>query len=349
VAIKKKVFVEMEKLKNLHSGLGQFCLNVGEEFKQEASQNLSLTVYLPKNKFGIFGPEINYHSCSLLHRYLPIPSTDFDVWHCAHQDSNYLPKNLKTKLILTIHDLNFLEKYSGLKRENKLIALQKKINRASAITVISKYTEQVIRQNLNLSNLPVHVIPNGNSLKIHDSAKAPDFINFSNYIFSIGILSPKKNFHTLLALLQHNKNLHLVIAGNTKSKYAGELIQKAEQLGVKNQIHLPGIVSDQEKYWLYKNCQAFVFPSLTEGFGLPVVEAMSLGKPVFLAKRSSLPEVGGEQAFYWENFEGNYMQEIFVQGLQMFNSERALKSIVWASQFSWKNAAKAYLKLYSEI
>ncbi len=345
----KKVFIEMEKLKNLHSGLGQFCLNLGQEYRLMEPSNLDISIYAPAKQNQIFGSQFKYIPSSPLHRFLPLQSKEFDIWHCVHQDSAYWPTSKKTKVILTIHDLNFLEKYGERKRQHKLTILQKKINRATAITVISKYTEKMVRQNLNLNHLPVQVIPNGNSLKVIDSAGVPDFITFSEFIFSIGILSAKKNFHSLLPLLQHNKNLNLVLAGNKKSSYATDLVLLAEKLGVRAQLHLPGTINDAQKYWLYKNCKAFVFPSLTEGFGLPVVEAMSLGKPVFLANRTSLPEVGGDIAFYWETFDALHMQEVFQNGMAIFNSVQEQKSIQWAAQFSWKNAASAYLKLYSEI
>ena len=77
--------------------------------------------------------------------------------------------------------------------------------------------------------------------------------------------------------------------------------------GLEERIILPGEISDMDKYWLYKNCEAFVFPSMYEGFGLPVIEAMNFGKPVFLSTFSSLPEVGGKYALYWENFDSQLM------------------------------------------
>jgi len=116
-------------------------------------------------------------------------------------------------------------------------------------------------------------------------------------------------------------------------------------------LHLIGKVDENNKYHLYKNCKAFVFPSLTEGFGLPVIEAMSLGKPVFLSNLTSLPEIGGNEAFYWNNFNSEEMIEVVKTGLNEFekDSGKQQRIIEWAKQFSWENAAKAYLKLYETI
>ena len=350
----KHVLVEMEKLKNPNSGLGQFCLNIGEQFHRIEPGNLKLDFYLPSFQKNVFGEQFNYVKQTALHKLLPLNSREYDVWHCLQQDSHHLPNHKNTKLILTIHDLNFLEKYKGAKQKRKLNSLQKRVNKASAITVISRFTEIIVRENLQLNNTPVYVIYNGNSLKTIEDAPAPDFMiqNFvKDFIFSIGVILPKKNFHTLLPLLQHNKQLHLVIAGDNNSDYAKEIIKTAEKTGVDKQIHLPGTIDDATKYWLYKNCKAFVFPSLTEGFGLPVVEAMSLGKPVFLSNLTSLPEIGGTEAYYWNDFSPEHMLEVFEKGLINFagDLEKAERSINWAKQFSWENAAKAYLDLYEKV
>ena len=350
----KKILLEMEKLKNPNSGLGQFCINIGEQFQSLQNKNVQLDFYLPAFQKNVFGDQFNYIKQIALHKFLPVDSSKYDVWHCLQQDSYYLPNNKNTKLILTIHDLNFLEKYKGSKQKRKLNSLQKRVNRASVITVISKFTEAIVRENLQLNNIPVHVIYNGNSLKIVENCIAPDFVpahSEAEYLFAIGIISAKKNFHTLLPLLQKNKNLHLIIAGNNNSEYANQMGATAEKMGVAKQLHTPGTIDDAEKYWLYQNCKAFVFPSLSEGFGLPVVEAMSLGKPVFLSKLSSLPEIGGKEAFYWNNFEPQHMIDMFEKGIKDFTAdkEKRNRSINWAKQFSWENAAKAYINLYENL
>ncbi len=107
----------------------------------------------------------------------------------------------------------------------------------------------------------------------------------------------------------------LVVAGSAASPYAQEILRLARAEGVAERVLLPGNVTDAEKYWLLANAEAFVFPSLAEGFGLPVVEAMSLGKPVFLSTRTSLPETGGPEAFYWPDFDPRAMAEVFTRGM----------------------------------
>ncbi len=345
----KRILVEMEKLKNPNSGLGQFCFHLGLKFQQLQNPNLKIDYYLPESQLGIFGNKATTVKQSLLHKLFPFNSQHYQVWHCLHQNSPYLPSSKKTKLILTIHDLNFLEKYKGIKRAIKLGILQKKVDRAHTITVISQFTEKMVREHLDIGDKSIHVIPNGNALDPIQNPKKPEFIHFEDFIFSIGIISKKKNFHTLLSLLEKNNSLHLVLAGNFESAYASQLLQTAIDLKIDSRLHLPGTVNNEQKNWLYQNCKAFVFPSLTEGFGLPVVEAMSVGKPVFLSNLTSLPEIGGKEAYYWPSFDPVQMNEVFTAGLKSFDQERSLRSIAWSKQFTWDAAAKAYLKLYEQI
>jgi len=345
----KRVLVEMEKLKNPNSGLGQFCLHLGNQFHQINHPNLEIDFFLPKNAQSAFGQQTRAIRQTPIHKLLPYREKTYDIWHCVHQDSSYLPPNGSTKLILTIHDLNFFEKYKGLKRSLKLAKLQKKVDRADAITVISHFTEETVLNHLKVDRKKIHVITNGNPLEKVENPSKPDFIHFHDFLFTIGIISKKKNFHVLIPLLKSNPNLNLVIAGNPHGDYINEIIQLAKQLKVEDRLHFPGPVNNEQKNWLYRNCKAFVFPSLQEGFGLPVVEAMSLGTPVFISDRTSLPEIGGTEAFYWSNFDPHSMQQVFQKGIEEFTPERAERSIAWANQFSWKSAARKYLELYEQL
>ncbi len=174
----KSVLIEMEKLKNPNSGLGQFCLHLGLQFQQLKPSHLNLHYYLPPNQQNIFGNKSSTVKQSAVHKFLSLNSKPYQVWHCLHQNSSYLPSQKNTKLILTIHDLNFLEKYKGIKRALKLGALQKRVDRAHTITVISHYTEKMARDYLDLGDKSVHVIPNGNTLDFISNPKKPEYIQF---------------------------------------------------------------------------------------------------------------------------------------------------------------------------
>jgi glycosyltransferase involved in cell wall biosynthesis len=143
----------------------------------------------------------------------------------------------------------------------------------------------------------------------------------------------------------------LIIAGEKNSSYAQEILEEAAKLGISKRVILPGSVSEDEKMWLYQHCEAFLFPSIAEGFGLPVIEAMSFGKPVFLSPYTSLPEVGGPHAYYFSDFEAPHMIEVLTKGLEDYRLIPQRKTDIqqWAAKFSWDVAAREYLQIYSSL
>ncbi len=170
------------------------------------------------------------------------------------------------------------------------------------------------------------------------------------FLFAIGYVNRKKNFHVLLSLLK-NSHLELVIAGRLDEKdYITNMEMQAREMGVADRLNILGPITECEKAWYFKHCVAFVFPSLAEGFGLPVLEAMSLGKPLFLSTHTSLPEIGGDSAFYFKNFEPDHMQQVFASGMKEYNSNGLCDKIKERSRiFSWEQSAAKYLEVYQSL
>ncbi|MGI8893883.1 MAG: glycosyltransferase family 4 protein [Bacteroidia bacterium] len=338
-----KVVVDMQKLNNLYSGLGQFCFHLGKELIKQNDNNEFLFLGKKIDHFS----NIEFFEPTFLNRLRGKINHEVGFWHCTHQEPKFVPADIP--YILTIHDLNFLYKYKSEWRiKIKLERVQKLINNASAIVTVSNFTLQEVVNNFFIPDIPKQVIYNGVTLDIHGANSKPTWITEGPFLFSIGIITSKKNFHVLLPFIQR-LNYSLIIAGDNSSVYARDLKLQANKSGIGNKIIFPGRISEQERLWLYINCEAFVFPSLSEGFGLPVVEAMSLGKPVFLSEQTSLPEIGGDAAFYWNNFDPDYMVSQFQNKMILFNSDNnyANKLIDQSKKFSWKDAARLYLELYS--
>jgi glycosyltransferase involved in cell wall biosynthesis len=160
---------------------------------------------------------------------------------------------------------------------------------------------------------------------------------------------PKKNFHVLPSLLKAFDG-ELVITGINDHIYKNDIIREARKHGVQDRLIFTGSVSENDKAWYYKHCEAFLFPSIAEGFGLPVIEAMYYGKPVFLSTYTSLPEVGGPHAYYFESFEPEAMRATLTKGLQHFAASNPVDAIRdWALQFSWEKAAGEYWQVYHSL
>jgi glycosyltransferase involved in cell wall biosynthesis len=344
----KNVVVEIDKAANPYSGLGQFCLQLGQSVRDKAPKNLHLQFAVKQTTGKPLGEASDYLFLRNVDRYVPVKTGKHTLWHSIHQDSPYVPWR-KGKFILTIHDLNFLEKYKNPFRKSwRLHLLQKKIDRADVITTISEYSASLIREHMHIGHKPLHVIYNGCNMPSQEGG-TPSFMPEGKFLFTIGVIQPRKNFKALFPLLKQLPGHKLVIAGKNDTKYGQQLTAAAVKAGVDQQVQFCGPVDEHTKWWLYYNCEAFVFPSLSEGFGLPVIEAMSCGKPVLLSKSTCLPEIGAQHAAYWDHFEPGHMLQVYEEYTSNFTSEKAAAAKAHAAGFSWENAAAEYLRIYSEL
>lgn len=276
----------------------------------------------------------------------------YALWHATHQQVKFLPLNTKTRVVLTIHDLNYLREKNGSKIEREHRRIARLIRRCDAVTVISKFVAGEVQSHFDLQGKPLHVIYNGRpDISQYESVQPGWLQNSRPFLFTIGIVDRKKNFHVLLDLIENLGDHQLVIAGQNDSEYASEIRRSVEQRGLADRVILSGPVSDHERQWLYENCESFVFPSLTEGFGLPPIEAMTCGKPVFLARRTSLPEIGGNKAFYWDEFTKDHMVTIYRNGMQTYASSPTYPAELQqaAARFCWQDSAKQYVDLYRDV
>ena len=340
-----QIFLDTEKLKNPNSGLGQFCAHLGNAIEKTAKQEIGF--YVDYQHLTFFETK-NTILWKRSHQYLGVP-VRVNLWHSMHQEAKYFPKGKATKILLTIHDLNFLDKYTGAKRERKLKNLQKLVYKATGIAYISEFTKKIAEQNLELPNVLQKVIYNGVSVSDASPIK-PEFVEDSKaFIFSIGIIGEKKNFHVLIEAMKNLPNLNLYLCGNATSKYADKIRTLIAKHDLGKRAFLPGEISEAEKNWMFENCKAFVFPSLNEGFGLPVVEAMHFGKPLVISKLSSLPEIAGKEATYLDNFLPEEIANKIEFAIKNNTQEQQKSLKNRASFFSWQKAAEQYLEMYSDL
>jgi len=348
--VKYNCLIDLSKLKNLYCGLGQFSKYLGSSLNEIHDSQLKFNFLIP-NGFENDFPNSGHEFISLKRRYFPNYCKNYDLWHSVHQNSPYFPSDNKTPYILTIHDLNFLEEKSPRKAEFRKQALQKRIDRASSITAISQFTANEVNSHFDLKSKSINIIYNGVEVTEFPEAEKPYYVPNGEFLFTLGVVKKKKNFKSLLGLLSNLENVNLVIAGDKSDNYTSEILIEAKATGLAGRVILPGKISDEEKYWLYKNCKAFLFPSLLEGFGLPVIEAMRFGKPVFLSKYSSLPEIGAEEAYYWTDFDPENMAELFNNKMVEYQNDTNKAQLILnhSQKFSWTNAAKEYVDVYKLV
>jgi len=338
-----RIIFDCERMKYVNTGLYHYCLNLGQSLQQHRSPE-QLSVFVPDHVRESFNPLTTCIPQHSLQKFLMPSVSQYHIWHSTYQSSQYLPRrNKKIKVLLTIHDLNFLhEDKSEHKKERYLKHVQQNIDRSDAIVCISEFTKNDVLTHCNTDGKPVHVIYNGTNRLHQPVLKARSYRPRIPFLFNVGAIVRKKNQHRILPLLQQNPALELILAGRHEDKeYASFLQQHASDLNVEDRMHLVNEISEEEKSWYYHNCQAVVMPSLAEGFGLPVTEAMSVGKPVFLSKFTALPEIGKDFAFYFHDFDK--MHEDFTDGMLRYKRagiqmEEALKA--YSATFNWEDSKK---------
>lgn len=339
-------------MKYPHTGLYHFCWHLGKNLLQTATPEREICFYTPPNSKGVFGPDACYLEQRSMQKFRLPATRKIDVWHNTFQGSMYYPRRRNLKLILTIHDLNFLydENKTRSKKERYLEKLKRKIDRADHVVAISDFSLEDVKKYINLDGKPCSVIYNGCNIEIREALQPPAFSPPAPFLFTIGTIIEKKNFHVLPALLAGN-NLFLIIAGITQSaEYKNRIVEEARKQGVINRVIFTGAISENDKQWYLQHCTAFVFPSIAEGFGLPVVEAMHYGKPVLLSTHTSLPEIGGDAAYYFTSFNEHDMQETLAKSLQDFESNNRSQQVIDRSlNFSWKASALQYHRLYDRL
>ena len=349
---KFRVLVDLDRLKDVNSGLGQVALHFGQALSRMRDEELAFTFLVPSAWRGKFGDAVEYEVISLRRRFLPFLCPVYDLWYTIHQDSNYFPSNRKVPFVLTINDLNFLGEKTPAKARKRLLRLQGKVARARALSVISKYTETVVRDNLSVGAMPIRVIYCGIQVEEYPNAPQPEYVPEGDILFSIGVVRPKKNYGVLIDFIGAlPSNFKLVIAGNKSGSHAAELESRVVDAGLRERIVLPGPISDADKYWLYSHCRAVLFPSQLEGMGLPPIEAMRYGKPVFASAASSVPEVCEDKAYYWETFDPELMSTFFLEKIDEFYRDETRRELCrhHSFKYDWDANAREYVSLFKSI
>lgn len=341
-------YLDCERMKYGHSGLFEYCLRLANALQRAAPSDLIVS-FLPRS---CKRPEISHWTRApqrFIHRLLPVRGVKADLWHSTHQATPYRPER-GTRVLLTVHDLNFLRQPKRARSVTRALRqVQSNVDRADHIVAVSQFAANELRAHVELRDKPVSVIYNGCDVNFDPGFDVPPYRPRSPFCFALGPTAARKNFHVLPRVLCRT-DLELVIAGKYKSPYAERIIAEAKRHGVEERVRFLGEISSEAKFWYYRHCEAFLFPSVAEGFGLPPIEAMSFGKPVFLSTHTSLPEIGGSFAYYFESFDPDSMTAVFSKGMDDCRSAVRKQAIVnHAAEFDWDKAAVRYLEVYRSV
>ena len=276
----------------------------------------------------------------------------------VHANSFRAPAAGSAKLVYTVYDMSFWICPEFTTEENRLVCQQgtlEAISHAAALVFISVSTrrefDRLFPGLCERRNLAVAVAPLASRFPTTSNARSE--IPSGGWL-AVGSLEPRKNYGALLDALerywQRSKiRRTLTIAGGAgwKSEALRQRIQDLEQQGL---VHYRGYVPEEELKHLYDQSFALVFPSHYEGFGLPIVEAMSRGCPVITRRNSSLPEVGGSAALYYEDTTGDLVDlMVQLENDPAFYFERCAMALSQGRRFDWNSTAEKVLELYRRI
>ena len=283
-----------------------------------------------------------------------LKESDFDIFHPSYYDDYFIKYLNKKPFVLTIYDMiHEIYVAKHFKKSNKLILRKRElINKASHIIAISENTKKDIIEIYNIDEKKISVIYLGNSLN-YNRSKVMDLPVPDNYILYVGDRHAYKNFEffirSIQLLLLADKKLFLVCAGSVNFTVKEKSLISGLGLTEKV-IHLP-LIDDAILMNLYNKALCFVFPTLYEGFGIPVLEAFACGSPALLSNTSSLPEVGGDAALYFDPEDAGSIFDAVkkvVYDRELADSLRK-KGYKQLQNFSWEKCAVETKKVYEKV
>ncbi len=285
----------------------------------------------------------------------------------VHGLVNVLPLATSTPGVVTVHDLSFLrlpQKFPRAKRLYLARLCQASVDRARHVIAVSRQTADDLARFFGTSAARITVIHNGvdKAFSPGNPAEAEAFRADrslpARYFLYVGTLEPRKNLPTLIRAFARwhasgdpeAHQVKLVLAG-AQGWFYGDIFRLVSELGLRGSVLFPGFVPDAELPQWYRAAEAFVYPSLFEGFGLPVLEAMACGTPVLCSHIGSLTEIVGEAALTVPPMaESEWMAAMALLARQpQLRQELGRRSLAQAQKFSWEATALATLEVYRAV
>jgi len=348
---KKTVLLDICEIGNPTSGFGQIAKNYYRLYQSIEDKDLSFRFLLPEGFKVESDAKVQMTNIrNKYHKHFSKGLPEVDLWHSTNQQQIKRKRGKCKKFVLTIHDLNFLTEKNWIRQLKHRFFLQRAINQADAVTCISQFVAHQVEKLFNMRGKPVRVIYNGVEDISEQPEEKPSFAKGRPFFFAIGQIRAKKNFHLLVDMMRQFPDYDLYVCGDDHFDYAQTVREHINQLPTHN-AYLCGKIQAEEKVWLYRHCEAFLFASQGEGFGLPAIEAMQFGKPVFIANATCLPEICGDCAYVWPSLNPDEMGDIVKSTLRCFNDspERTEQIKEHANLFSYDRHIQSYLQLYKEL
>jgi glycosyltransferase involved in cell wall biosynthesis len=302
-------------------------------------------------------------------RLLPqsVKKNQVDLLHCT---SNTAPVSTNVPLVVTIHDIIYLEKWmltegSYYQRFGNLYRrwnVPKIAHKAAMIITVSDYERHRIIEGLKISPDRVKTVYNACGSHFTPQRNEEELIAFrkkmnlpERFILFLGNTDPKKNLpnvmNALQILHQRGKLDFTLVMPDFGKEHLHTLLKSQNNEHLLNHIMLTGYIPNKELPNLYRLAQLFLYPSLRESFGIPILEAMSCGTPVITSNTSAMPEVAGDGALLIDPTQPEQIAEKIIDVLtnQELKEQTIAYGIKRASMFSWQKTARQVVDIYEEV
>ena len=289
-----------------------------------------------------------------------------DILHCT---SNTAPIWCDIPLVLTLHDIIFLEPrdknnkslYQNLGWFYRRWNVPRILSKCRRIITVSNFEMENIISKLNIPHKRMAMIYNGYNdwFKPIDNCELPKVISqkltAKNFFFFLGNTDPKKNTErTLVAYsnyLKQSQTKRKLLMADLDLDYLNGIVERNHIENIRENIVMPGYIVNSDLPYIYNNAFAFLYTSLRESFGIPLLEAMACGTPIITSNTSSMPEIGGQNAILVNPEKSDEITEMMLrlENEPVFYEQQKQIGLERAKLFSWKNTAEDLLKLYQEV
>ncbi|MCX7785255.1 MAG: glycosyltransferase family 4 protein [candidate division WOR-3 bacterium] len=369
-----KIAIDALAAKSLYHGMGNYVFNIIKHLSRLSLSNHFLVFKRPNlfseyNLTNVCFKEIKLPlPLRILWEHLCLPSKlkkeEVDLFWGP---SNFLPPRKVCLYVVTIHDLSSFtlpETYSYLRRRYYQEIITTSVRLSDFIITDSEASKRDMLTYFNMAKDKIRVIYCGLNEIFFNPPSQESWQVIKNkyhlpeeYLFTLGVLEPKKNTtRLLLAYAQLKNNLSflppLVIGGSRRYGWKNSsLFRMVKELCLTDSVIFTDFIEQNDLPLIYANARIFVFPSLYEGFGLPVIEAMACGVPVITSNTSSLPEIAGDAAIFVNPYDVNEISQAIKQVLtnEHLQNELREKGIENAKRFSWKNTASGVLEVLEKV
>ena len=362
-----KIGFDAKRAFNNSTGLGNYSRSIIQSLS-ENNKHHDIYLFTPTKNSSLFNPDLENIQIitpkkginKQLWRFKTIKSDlkklDIDIFHGL---SNEIPLGIQTKTVVTIHDLLFLKYphfYNFFDRRIYKYKSKMACQKADKIIAISKQTKDDIIKYYNINPEKIHVIYQS-CHRDFINRKPEDEIEESiqkelktPYFLYVGSIEKRKNLIFLLEALKQTKNMRVICVG-----YKTEYYKKVQNFIIKNNLKTKVSFLDIKKpnilSILYQKSRGLIYPSIDEGFGIPIIEAMYSQVPVIISDQNVFQEIGGKDAYYFKknNIESLIQQMEKTWSKSTERNNRIQKNFEYVQKFNEKKQSNEIMNIYNTL